>query len=475
VNKLAPPSPELQRKIDNSKKVRKERKNLDAYHKAYPEHYLDSATLDKIELIKPWEFKTIIKQKRFESKNQLIQSTNSNLEVQEIYYAPTSPTPKVLVLCVDFEDEPATLPLSSIDERFNSTESLSLYRFFSDISLGKHVPRFGVHGWYRMPQTKAYYANDEYGRGNLGVVTLTTDALNLAATDSAINWCIFDNDGDTSIDYITIVTSGYSAETTGNINDLWSVAYGRKINIPNEYCNGYSITSNIFMRFSEYAIHYNPIGVYCHEYAHMLGAHDMYDTTGTTQGAGNWSLMDDGCYLNDGNTPCNIDAYNKELIGWATIGTNLTGYNSLSDSFSSDIIYKYTTPSIDEWFLIENRQQTSWDTYIPGSGLLIWHVTKKCKFYPPASYSAYLMQADGKDDLGSNKSNSGDSGDPYPGSTNNRSFNKTSNPSTLYCGSTTNYMNYEIINISDSAESIVFNVTSDITLCLQLTCAITIL
>jgi len=467
VNKLAPPSPELQRKIDNSKKVRKEKKNLDEFHNVYPEHYLDSATLDKIELIKPWEFKTIIKQKKHKPQQ-------SNLEYQEIFYAPTSPTPKILVLCVDFDDEPATLPLSSIDERFNSTKSLSIYRFFSDISLSKHVPRFGVYGWYRMPQTKAYYANDESGMGNNGVVTLTTDALNLAAADSAINWCIYDNDNNNSVDYIAIITAGYSGETTGNTNDLWSIAYGRKITIPNKYCNNNLINSHIFMRSSEQAINYNPIGIYCHEYAHMLGAHDMYDSYSTTIGAGNWSLMSHGCYLNDGNTPCNIDAYNRELIKWSTVGTNLTGYNSLSDSLISDIIYKYTTLSIDEWILIENRQQTSWDTYIPGSGLLIWHVTKKCKFYPPSSYSAYLMQADGKNDLGSNKSNSGDSGDPYPGSTLNRTFNKTSNPSTLYCGSTTNYMNYEITNISDSAEFMVFNVTYDITTCLQLTCTLTI-
>lgn len=445
---MVAPSPELQRKIENSKKIRKEGKNLDNYHRIFPKDYIKSKTLDILERTKPWEEKTIIKQKK---EKQQKQSTT----LQDVFYAPTSPTPKVLVLCVDFSDQPATLPLSSIFDKFNSTTNTSLYKYFSEVSLGKTIPTFEVFGWYRMPQTKAYYANGEYGRGAIGVRTLTNDAIYLAANDSSINWCLFDNDGDYIIDYVCIICAGYTAETTGNTDNLWSIMYGVPITIQGKTCNGFNIQTNIFMRSCEYSEGYNPVGVYCHEFAHMLGTVDIYDYSGTTTGASWWSLMGTGNYLNFGITPCNIDAYNKYIIGWLNPTINAIGTKTLLDSQSTDIVYKYTTLSSNEYYILENRQQTGWDLYIPGSGILIWHVSEVCKFYPLSTYHAYLKQADGNDSLGLGRQNA-DSGDPYPGSTLNRTFDKTSNPNTLLCGSTTEYLKYSITNISDSASAMTF-------------------
>ena len=471
---MAAPSPDLQRKIDNSKKIRKERKNLDDHHRAFPEHYINSKTLDTLEYVKPWEQKHIIKPSKEKKQNKMYQST-----LQEIFYAPTSPTPKVLVLCVDFSDKPASFPiydlfLPSIESRFNLPSGLSVKKYFTDVSLGKHLPTFEIHGWYRMPQTRAYYANAEYGMGSIGINTLTTDALNLATNDPLINWCLFDNDGNYTVDYICLICAGYTAETTGNVNDLWSIAYGKTNLIPGKTCNGYTITTNLFMRSGEYSVGYNPTGVYCHEYAHMLGTKDLYDTSGSTRGAGYWSLMGNGGYLNSGNTPCNIDAYNRNRIGWTTNIINLTGYNSIQNSLISDIIYIYTSTDPNQHYIIENRQKAAWDTYIPGSGILIWHVSTICKFYPSSSYVAYLKQADGLDQLGLAKANYGDSGDSYPGLTVNRTFNRITNPNTLLCGSTTNYLGYAITNISDSASIMTFTSTADIPPCPQPTCILSV-
>ena len=32
------------------------------------------------------------------------------------------------------------------------------------------------------------------------------------------------------------------------------------------------------------------------------------------------------------------------------------------------------TPDANDYYLIENRQKKSWDTYIPNAGLLAWHI-----------------------------------------------------------------------------------------------------
>jgi hypothetical protein len=76
---------------------------------------------------------------------------------------------------------------------------------------------------------------------------------------------------------------------------------------------------------------------------------------------------------------------------------------------STQSLYKIPIPIINpssqEYFLLENRQKVGFDSALPGSGLLIWHISDLDGYVD-------LEEADGQDDLyyGRNK---GDSGDPY--------------------------------------------------------------
>ncbi len=114
-----------------------------------------------------------------------------------------------------------------------------------------------------------------------------------------------------------------------------------------------------------------------------------------------------------------------------------------------------------EYFLLENRQRVSgsYDEYLPGSGLLIWHVDEamnvyakqndyECTFVPPVPavphcqcddnyhYLLALEQADGLSDL-ERAMDGGDSGDPFPGNTANRTWTMLTDPesSSWYGGS----------------------------------------
>ena len=86
-----------------------------------------------------------------------------------------------------------------------------------------------------------------------------------------------------------------------------------------------------------------------------------------------------------------------------------------------------------EYFLIENRQRSGFDASLPGDGLLIWHIDttisgNRDEVHPRVR----LVQADGLNEL---RLNRGDAGVPYPGLTNNTTFNATSNPnSKAYSG-----------------------------------------
>ena len=162
-------------------------------------------------------------------------------------------------------------------------------------------------------------------------------------------------------------------------------------------------------------------GTLCHEFAHLLGAYDLYDVTGLTMGVGSWSLMGYGGWLGDygagappGVIPGFLDAYHRSLfldtitqvrtvrvptesipVYAAQMDTVLFGQRG--DTASPTIVKIPITP--DEYFLIENRQVdvrqpdtidvdvedgvviavggNEYDFFQPGSGLLVWHVDRK--------------------------------------------------------------------------------------------------
>jgi hypothetical protein len=207
------------------------------------------------------------------------------------------------------------------------------------------------------------------------------------------------------------------------------------------------------------------IGIFAHEYGHALGLPDLYDTDGSSQGIGYWSVMASGSWNGvwiNGDRPAHMDAWCKYYLGWITptlvSGTLANAEIDKAETPDADVYQLLSgSPSTGgEYFLIENRQKAGFDAGLPGSGLLIWHVdesqdSNNYECYPGKllcpllHYHVALEQADNLWNLDATvnqapySSNRGDTGDPYPGSTNNRSFTATSSPSSnLYSGSPSN-------------------------------------
>ncbi|MBN2071968.1 MAG: M6 family metalloprotease domain-containing protein [Candidatus Krumholzibacteriota bacterium] len=93
-----------------------------------------------------------------------------------------------------------------------------------------------------------------------------------------------------------------------------------------------------------------------------------------------------------------------------------------------------------EYFLVENRQRGGFDMNLPGSGLLVWHAENSIAFSDLGNSGGYsntqarglvLQEADGQFDLLAYlvPPNTGDKGDPFPGSTGNSDFDSYTVPS----------------------------------------------
>ncbi|GHT25070.1 hypothetical protein AGMMS4957_19220 [Bacteroidia bacterium] len=188
------------------------------------------------------------------------------------------------------------------------------------------------------------------------------------------------------------------------------------------------------------------IGAICHELCHVFGAPDYYDTDAEEgekySGAGQWDLMASGNWNRSGDVPAHINMYQKILFGWVN-PIELTDNQTISNmpnSATNARAYTYTAHTNGELYVLENRQQTGFDAYIPGHGLLIWHVHSKAlggaignnkvnathpqQFYPVVASSTTAIPNKSPDSYGDINS----AGTPFPGSSRKTNFSDFSIP-----------------------------------------------
>ena len=135
------------------------------------------------------------------------------------------------------------------------------------------------------------------------------------------------------------------------------------------------------------------IGTFCHEFGHVIGLPDYYDTSGTQSNTLNeWDIMDYGAYSNNGCTPPVYSAYDRFFLGYLTpeqvnTASDLTlaplyqGTATVSSTSQQAYLLSASThnlngaaPSPAEFFIVEYRKKTGWDAYLPAEGVCIWHI-----------------------------------------------------------------------------------------------------
>lgn len=133
-------------------------------------------------------------------------------------------------------------------------------------------------------------------------------------------------------------------------------------------------------------------GMICHEYGHILGLKDLYDSDEEQSGGkskglwGRLALMDKG-ERNDGmNTPAGLCALDYHLLGIGDCDTLSVGDYVLEPINRSGRYLYMPTDKLSEYYLFETRVQEDWDAYIGGEGMLIYHIDASTN---KAGYSSY--------------------------------------------------------------------------------------
>ena len=364
---------------------------------------------------------------------------------------PSTGSPKVLVLLVDFAEYPRSTEntVSYVKRQMFGAGTAankpyeSLTNYYQRSSYGKLNIQGDVLGWYRAKYGRRYYSSLGDGAGQEALIKEVIEYYDSLGQD----FSQYDSDGDGAIDALFIKWTG---PDRGWSSFWW--AYQTSYASPDLVVDGKHVGSYVWSWIAnpgyDGSTRYQP-QVDIHETGHLLGLPDLYDYDGNKRnrlgpdgGVGGLDMM-------DGNWG-DHNAFSKAMLGWLTpqvVGMRgSSSIRTLAPSGSSpDAVL--IMPGADgnnifsEFFIAQYRKRGVGNDPLdyPADGLTIWHVDATLTrngydFRYDNSYTSRklvkLMQADGRDQI-ERIGASADAGDFYKAP---KSLTLTSTPNSAAYG-----------------------------------------
>lgn len=334
----------------------------------------------------------------------------------------------------------------------------SIFDYFVSQSYGKFKPHFDVVGPVTLPHEMKYYGTEEL------VAEMVKDACNEAKDKLGTDFSKYDANGDGNVDFVFVIYAGYGESQGGSYETVWP----QKVDLTYESWKTYdglylgNVACSCELRGNS-GTELDGIGTFCHEFSHILGLPDVYDTsvTGTGFGMGCWDVMDIGLYLNDSRTPAGYTAMDKYSLGWISPKVLSEPTSNLSLGALSETDEAYFIVCEDngrEYFTLENRQNSGWDKELPGHGMIISQI-----HYVPSLWSSNRVNASGNDydhislvAADNDKSADTYSSDTYPGTSGVTSFTDDTTPAASW-HTTSSAVGCPITNIREEQGVIFFD------------------
>lgn len=260
----------------------------------------------------------------------------------------------------------------------------SVRDYFLAQSNGQFELDFDVVGPVTMSKNYGYYGGDSQYQKDDKVYEMIKEACD--GIQDQVNLKDYDWDGDGEADQVFFLYAGLGQASGGSYSTIWphesQLLYWPcgVLSYPTGKINTYACANELQPETQGSSRYISAgIGTICHEFSHCLGFADMYDTSGGgAYGMAVFDVMDQGSYNGNGFVPCNYTAFERIYAGWVEAieldaPATVKDMKSVSDYGRPFIMYNYK--NTNEYFLLENRQNTGWDKGLYGSnGLLIVHV-----------------------------------------------------------------------------------------------------
>ena len=247
----------------------------------------------------------------------------------------------------------------------------SVRDYFYDNSNGIFSPQFDVVG-----PVEVNYSVDQ---GNQYAYNIFQSAVQ--KVNPYVDFSQYDLDNNGAVDLIYFIYADTpSSSDSSSPNHIWPhrSSFYSYVKYDGKYIRDYACSAEYIYAKSQGI--FDGIGTICHEFSHVLGLPDLYDTNenddntnGEAQHPGEWDLMAGGNYQNNARTPVAYSLYDRYSTGFANYQViTAEGEYTLNPTSTTGEGYILKTPTNKEVFLIDNRQNTTkWDRYAPGHGMII--------------------------------------------------------------------------------------------------------
>ncbi|MEM2680777.1 MAG: M6 family metalloprotease domain-containing protein [Candidatus Bathyarchaeia archaeon] len=276
---------------------------------------------------------------------------------------------KLAVIAVEFSDYNHTKSINELKNEFNKLNS-----YFMEASFGKVWVETEIFGWVKLNRTMVYYGRDGLkpddgnNDGFPDTWILIQDAIK--AVDKQVNF--------SGYKYLMVLHAGNGQESSRNPNDIWSITYLLGITFRTNDNWSFSSAAIIPETEAQGAV---PLGVYIHEFSHLLGLPDLYVYGSQSRPVGNWDVMDRGCWNGNppGSSPAHYTSWGKIKLKWIEESKILTiklgsrvnvTLNPIEISTEGYQVLKIQI-STSRYYLVEVRAKIGFDAALPSEGVLI--------------------------------------------------------------------------------------------------------
>ena len=289
----------------------------------------------------------------------------------------------------------------------NTRQVGSVKDYFRAQSRDMFIPSFDVVDKVTVSREYSYYGANSSTANDTRAWNLVKEAMELAISDG-VDFSQYKVNG--VIPNIIVYYAGTGEATGGDENTIWphtAELTGTYSTLSGFTVKSYFLGNELYGTTTSNMV--MGMGVFVHEFGHVLGLPDFYDTSSSYSydyPFGYWSVMDVGCYTNYAYAPVGYTAYERSFMGWydmpeLTEATAVTLTNPNDDEGDFAVVIRNPSDS-KEYFILENRQTGTW--YTNTSGLLVTHFTFNANSWTANTLNtdqdykrAYVVTADGSE------------------------------------------------------------------------------
>ena len=259
--------------------------------------------------------------------------------------------------------------------RLEATIPGSARDYFRSQSFGQFVPQFDVIGPVTLSQKRSYYGANNSSGNDKNTSAMIREACQKAYDLGLTDFTDYDNDGDGVVDVVYVVYAGSDEAQTGLSEAIWAKASSISLTLGNGVKMGrYACSGELVIDLPVVA----GIGTFVHEFSHILGLPDFYNTKGEDFTMDIWSVMDYGMYNAEGFVPCGYTAFERYSLGWIPMFTfDAPATAAIGTTEEEGKGYRVFTSEADtsSFYMLETIRREGWNRYTAANGLLVTEVT----------------------------------------------------------------------------------------------------